>query len=370
MLKVCSKSKFIENMVKIECLICFGAGKRIDNFEKFYQGTSILKKVKFVVDNDVKKQGMIVTVDNRNIEIISFEKLKSSELTNTAILIVSKEYESILRQLEQDEKLRNIDCYCLTHQFLIVNEEHAMEKSIPDTIRISDTPLIPKVIHYCWFGENPIPDQYKKWMESWKKFCPDYKIVEWNESNYDINKNKYMRQAYKSKKWGFVPDFARLDIIYHYGGIYLDTDVELVQSLDDLLYQKGFAGFESDNYVALGLGFGAMKGLPIIKEMLEYYNNIDFVKQDGTLNLIASPVWQTKLLVKKGLKLNGEYQVVDDLTIFPEKMLSGKNVGTRRVRLMPYTRSIHHYEGSWLDMEEKKKNWQLELDINRDHNEI
>ena len=173
-----------------------------------------------------------------------------------------------------------------------------------------------------------------------------------------------MMQAYENKKWGFVPDFARLDIIYHYGGIYLDTDVELIQNLDDLLYQKGFAGFEGDNYVALGLGFGAVKELPIIKEMLEYYNNIDFVNEDGTLNLIASPVWQTELLLKKGLKLNGEYQIVKDLTIFPEKMLTGKNLGTRRIRLMPYTRSIHHYEGSWLDIRGKKNNLQLELDIN------
>ena len=98
--------------------------------------------------------------------------------------------------------------------------------------------------------------------------------------------------------------------------------------------------------------------------MLEYYNNIDFVNEDGTLNLIASPVWQTELLLKKGLKLNGEYQIVKDLTIFPEKMLTGKNLGTRRIRLMPYTRSIHHYEGSWLDIRGKKNNLQLELDIN------
>lgn len=364
MLRVCGKKEFIDRVENIGQIICFGAGKRIENFKEFYQETNVFKKISFFVDNNIEKQKTIVNIGDKNIGIISFKELRDRQLENTVILIITAEYMPILLQLEQDSKLKNVDCYCLTHQLALMAEELAMKKSVPDKIRISDKPLIPKVIHYCWFGKNPIPDQYKKWMESWKKFCPDYEIIEWNEKNYDITKNKYMVQAYENKKWGFVPDFARLDIIYHYGGIYLDTDVELIQNVDDLLYQKGFAGFEGENYVALGLGFGAEKGLPIIREMLEHYNNIDFVNKDGKLNLIASPVWQTELLLKKGLKLNGEYQIVKDLTIFPEKMLTGKNLGTRRVRLMPYTRSIHHYEGSWLDIKGKKNNLQLELDIN------
>lgn len=364
MLKVCGKKEFIDRVENIGQIICFGAGKRIANLKELYQETNVLKKISFFVDNNIEKQKTVVNIGDKKIEVISFEELRDRQLENMVILIITAEYMPILLQLEQDNKLKNVDCYCLTHQLVLMAEELAMKKSVPDKIRISDKPLIPKVIHYCWFGKNPIPNQYKKWIESWKRFCPDYEIVEWNENNYDITKNKYMMQAYENKKWGFVPDFARLDIIYHYGGIYLDTDVELIQNLDDLLYQKGFAGFEGDNYVALGLGFGAVKELPIIKEMLEYYNNIDFVNEDGTLNLIASPVWQTELLLKKGLKLNGEYQIVKDLTIFPEKMLTGKNLGTRRIRLMPYTRSIHHYEGSWLDIRGKKNNLQLELDIN------
>ena len=230
-----------------------------------------------------------------------------------------------------------------------------MKKEIPENLRLFKEPIIPKVIHYCWFGHNPIPDKYKVWMESWHKFCPDYEIKEWNESNYDITKNKYMMQAYENKKWGFVPDYARLDIIYTHGGIYLDTDVEIVASFDELLYQKGFAGFESEQFVALGLGFGAVKGLPIIKEMMDYYDNQEFVNEDGSLNLIASPRLQTGILMEHGLQANGEYQIIDGMTIFPEKMFCGKSVLSRMIMLKPYTRSIHYFDASWQDENSKGK---------------
>ncbi|RKW32245.1 MAG: glycosyl transferase, partial [Lachnoanaerobaculum sp.] len=106
--------------------------------------------------------------------------------------------------------------------------------------------MIPKVIHYCWFGGKPLPKIARKCIQSWKRFCPDYEIVEWNEKNYDIHKNSYMEEAYLQKKWGFVPDFARLDIIYQNGGIYLDTDVELIRPLDELLYHRAYMGFEGE----------------------------------------------------------------------------------------------------------------------------
>ena len=124
-------------------------------------------------------------------------------------------------------------------------------------------------------------------MNSWKKYCPDYEIIEWNESNYDVTKNQYMYDAYKSEKWGFVPDYARLDIIYQYGGIYLDVDVELVQSLDELRYQDGFVGFEDQTEVNFGSGFGAAKGSRIIRELRDEYDRRKFVNEDGSLNLLS-----------------------------------------------------------------------------------
>lgn len=213
---------------------------------------------------------------------------------------------------------------------------------------------IPKIIHYCWFGGEKIPEEYKSYMESWKRFCPDYEIKEWNETNYDISKNGYMEQAYKNKKWGFVPDYARLDIIYNYGGIYLDTDVELLKSLDEILDCEGFFGFESENLVNLGLGFGAVKGNEIIRDMMLQYEKMSFINHDGTLNTVASPIYTTEILKDKGLDLNGKLQVIEGSVIYPTEYFSPKNYMTGITNITDNSCSIHHFSASWLDWELKK----------------
>ena len=171
----------------------------------------------------------------------------------------------------------------------------------------------------------------------------------WNEQNYDLSQNEYMLQAYEAGKWGFVPDYARVDIIYKYGGIYLDTDVEIIQSLDELLYQDAFVGFERNDFVNLGQGFGAVKGHPVIREMRDMYKECQFVKEDGTLNLLPSPSYQTEVLVRHGLERNGSYQILENITVYPEKLINGKNERTRIVETLPCTRMIHHFDASWHD---------------------
>lgn len=364
MLKICVKEDFIEKIDNIENIICFGAGKRVKLFEKFFSGTDIWDKIKFFIDNDKSKYNSKVNLKNKEIEIVPFDYLKNIDLSRTIFYITCEKYSDILTQIEEEKSISDIETYCLTHQLALEKERLAMRKELPKCLKRSSVIQIPKIIHYCWFGENPLPDKHKKWMESWNRFCPDYEIIEWNEKNYDITKYKYMKQAYEEKKWGFVPDIARLDIIYKYGGVYLDTDVELVQNLDELLWQKGFVGFESDDYINLGLGFGAVKGLSIIQEMLKQYEKIEFINEDGNLNLIPSPIWQTNFLKQKGLITNGEYQIVDDLTIYPEKMLCGKSNQSRRIRLTSYTRAIHHFDGSWLDGEVKNKVFRFETEMN------
>ena len=137
---------------------------------------------------------------------------------------------------------------------------------------------IPKIIHYCWFGGGPISAESQKCMESWKKYCPDYKIMAWNEQNFDISTNRYAQQAYEAKKYAFVSDYVRLAVLYEYGGIYLDTDVELVRPLDELLELPGFMGFQTNNEVATGLGFGARKGNSVVQALLRDYDALDFLK--------------------------------------------------------------------------------------------
>lgn len=213
---------------------------------------------------------------------------------------------------------------------------------------------IPKVIHYCWVGEKEIPDKDKKNIETWKKMCPDYKFMFWNEENYDFTKNQYMQEAYEKKKWGFVPDYLRLDVIYQYGGIYLDTDVEIIKKFDSLLEEQAFAGFEGKENVAFGLGFGAVPHNPIIKEMKDYYEKLKFINDDGTLNLTPSPIYQTEILKKHNLVCNGKYQKLDSITVYPQEFFSPMDYLTGKLKITDKTMSIHWYNASWHTEEEEK----------------
>lgn len=354
---------FLRTVEKSRGIVFFGVGNRYRYIERVYQQTIMEDKLLFCIDNNPELQGTNIMFGTKSVPIYSIEFLKKINYDNVLVVITCARPYDIIAQLLYDEELKSLEYICFQYFCAGMLEEEAMKREIPQSLCLSEKQLIPKTIHYCWFGKKPIPDKNKKWMESWSKYCPDYEIVLWNEDNYDITKNAYMLEAYKNGKWGFVPDYARLDIIYNYGGIYLDTDVELINNLDDLLYQSGFAGFESNDYVALGLGFGAKQGLPIIKEFRDMYDDVHFINVKGEMNLTASPVYQTRLLEGKGLLKNGEFQIIDDLTIYPEKMFSGKSSSTLRIRLNTYTKSIHHYDGSWLDGQSKEWNLRYEKEI-------
>lgn len=214
--------------------------------------------------------------------------------------------------------------------------------------------MIPKKIHYCWFGEKELPEKDKKCIESWKKYCPDYEIIQWNESNYDVSKCKYMHQAYMQKKWGFVPDYARLDIVYNEGGIYLDTDVELIKSLDEFLNLTGFMGFENKNYVNLGAGFGAEKNNDVIRKLRDIYNEYQFIKSDGSNNMIASPKYTTYILKQLGLVMNNTTQKVKEVTVFASDYFSPLNFLDGVLTPTDNTHSIHWFNMSWKEQDEIK----------------
>lgn len=217
--------------------------------------------------------------------------------------------------------------------------------------------MIPKVIHYFWFGDKPLSELAQRCINSWKKYCPDYEIKMWNESNYDVTQNQYMLQTYEAKKYGFTVDFARLDIIYKYGGIYLDTDVELLKPLDELLQNKCFMGFEGEKTVALGLGFGAEAGNEVIYEMMKVYDEMNFLLPDGRLNLRPSPGIQTEVMMKLGLFPNGEEQIIkNDCHIYPKDVFNPCDLDTNRISIKENTISIHHYAGSWLTKANHRNN--------------
>ena len=215
--------------------------------------------------------------------------------------------------------------------------------------------MIPKKIHYCWFGKNPLPADVKKCIESWKKYCPDYEIIQWNETNFDITQNPFMKAAYENKAWAFVSDYARLKVVYDNGGIYLDTDVELLKNLDSLLVNPCYLAIQQyGRFVTTGLGFGAEKGSVMIQKMLEEYENNSFSleKRDE----LACPYLNSKSV----RDLCGEY-ALDEITtfecvkIFPPQYFDPYAPGDTENLLNDNTYSIHHYSASWTSNKQKFK---------------
>lgn len=220
---------------------------------------------------------------------------------------------------------------------------------------------IPKVIHYCWLGGNPKPESAQKCIASWRTYCPDYEIKEWNESNLDISANVYTRQAYEAKAWGFVPDYLRLWIVYTYGGIYLDTDVQMVRNFDPLLNEAGFCGFEDDEHIAFGLGFGAEAGNRLLERQMHTYDGLRFVNEDGSLNRTPSPVYTTAVMKAAGFRFNdGTVQRIDGFACYPPEYFCPKSFATGILKLTKHTFSIHQFDASWYSEEEqtqKRRYW-------------
>lgn len=213
--------------------------------------------------------------------------------------------------------------------------------------------MIRKVIHYCWFGENIISSAANKCIESWRMYLPEYEIIEWNENNFDVNMIEYTKEAYKCKKYAFVSDFARFYILYNYGGIYMDVDVEIVKSLNELLINKAFTGFESDKWVAPGLILAAEKNHETIGKLLEGYESRKFINEDGTQNLKSVVEYTTLFLLTQGLILNNQTQEVGNMKIYASEYFAPKNMNSGRTVMTSNTFSIHHYAGSWLSRKQK-----------------
>lgn len=206
---------------------------------------------------------------------------------------------------------------------------------------------IPKVIHYCWFGGNDKPSLAKKCINSWKKFCPDYDIIEWNETNFDVYQNDYLKWCYDNKKWAFLTDYIRLLIVNEQGGIYFDTDVEAIAPLDDLLNYEAFYGFENSSAINTGQGFGAVKGHVSVKLMIEQYEALK-PDENGNFPLITCPKLNTDALVPLGVKLNGKKQIINNMLILPVDYMNPYNDETGIMTKTKNTVSIHWYSKSWL----------------------
>lgn len=209
--------------------------------------------------------------------------------------------------------------------------------------------MIPKIIHYCWFGNNELPEDIQFFIKTWKKYCPDYEIKEWNENNFDVNQNLYCKEAYEAKKWAFVSDYVRLKVLYDYGGIYMDTDVEVCKSFDDLLEYNAWSGFESDSKIPTGT-MAASKNNTWIKYLLTYYDNKSFRKENNKYDLTTNVETITRMTKEKyNIKLNNTFQVFgDNNLIFPFDYFCAKDLMDGKIKRTNNTYTIHHFKGSWV----------------------
>lgn len=220
--------------------------------------------------------------------------------------------------------------------------------------------MIPKKIHYCWFGRGKKNKLFYKCFDSWKKYYPDFEIIEWNEDNFDINQNKYMKQAYDYKKYAFVSDYARLKILYDEGGIYFDTDVEALKRVTDEILESGYFAKETFDKITTGLGFGVYPNNDIVKYMLDDYQNIEFINEDGTYDLTPCPIRNTESLTKRGYTIEKTIKEIGKTPIYNPEYFCGWDIDNNHKSITKNTYTIHHYAASWTP-----KSWRIVAKIKK-----
>jgi hypothetical protein len=214
--------------------------------------------------------------------------------------------------------------------------------------------VIPKIIHYCWFGGSEPPELVEKCIKSWEKYLPEYEIIKWSEDNFDISLNQYAKEAYSAGKFAFVADYARLYLLYHYGGIYMDADVEVLKSLDRFLYEQAFSGFEGEKTVPTGI-IGSIRGLHLMSELLGYYENRSFKTAENEYDTTTNTKVMTDFFLQKGLNPNNTLQTVESMTFYPKEFICPNNYATRKIVFTNNTYTIHHFAGSWLPEEIRRQ---------------
>lgn len=223
--------------------------------------------------------------------------------------------------------------------------------------------MIPKVIHYCWFGRDKLPPLAKKCIASWEKFFPGYEIKEWNEDNFDVNAIPYTAQAYKYKKYAFVSDYVRFKVLYEYGGIYFDTDVEVIKPMDYILSKGAYFGLENDRIFACnpGLGFACEPKFHLLKEMLNLYANMQFETTSGELNKKTIVEYFSEMLISKGLQPTPGIIEFGEANFYPTEYFCPKPSEFGKIQISENTRTIHHYAASWIGTKQRFANFLIRI---------
>lgn len=343
--KDATKEQFIDEVIRNDrSIVAYGfgvIGKTVLPF--FLDEAGLSGKVMFIADADVHKQGESIQVGKNSIIVQSPERMKEIN-DDFVILITGSRYEKIVEYLDSMEWLKDTDVFLLPQ--MLIEKTRTIGKY--DNCNIGTEPLIPKTIHYCWFGDKEIPDRLKKCIESWQKYCPDYKVIRWSEENYNIEQHEYTKKAYEHKKWALIPDVVRLEVLLEHGGIYLDTDVELIKSLDSLLNQKGFVGVEKWGIINVGGGCGVVRHHPMMLCLLEKRLGVTFERTDGSLNMESSGSYETIPFIENGFIPNNTVQIINEMTVYSSDFFHPYDYMTKELSITENTYSIHRFAESWV----------------------
>lgn len=217
---------------------------------------------------------------------------------------------------------------------------------------------IPRIIHYCWFGPKKIPEMEQMCIASWKKKLPDYKIMFWNEQNFDVNSVSYVREAYEKEKYAFVSDYVRMYALYNYGGVYFDTDVEVLKPLDNFLNDTAFIGFENKTMIGTGI-IGAERHSEIFEKMLDYYNKHNFIDDNGNIDTTTNVQIISRLLKDQAFEPHNSEQQLPKIHIYERDVFCPKKMDDGTFAVTERSVTIHRFAGSWLTEREKKRGTNL-----------
>ncbi len=327
-------------------LIAFGASDFLRVISLNYKDLKLDDYIECVADNSVEKQGGYIMVNGSRKPVISPDDIRKYEEDSFAILIASDVYAyEIYRQLEIMLGEKNVDIFVLS----LMISRHVDDITERHVLADYDgEDKIPKIIHYFWFSGEKKDELSLRCLESWRKACPDYELKEWNSSNYDVKANSFAYTAYKQGKWAYVSDYARMETVYKYGGIYLDLDVVLYKNMDLFLKNDFFVGFGPLRDIEAAI-FGARKGCPVVKEMMDIYKNMRFdINTSMTLSNLQ-PMLLDRFFERKGFEINGRFQKKDGMTIYPRDLFSAKNWFTGAYEMTDTAFGIHECAGGWAE---------------------
>lgn len=351
-MKLCNCSlDELQNRIKGQRVVLFGTGEYLKLYMNDIFSKNVLQSIIYAVDN--RQDGSMLQLMDSDIPVYPPSKLLEED--RCIVLISSSNYMYEMYEQLNSMKL-NDDIICYAFPLVMVKSCGKQDDEIKKQMEMSkEYPQIPKVLHSFWFSGDEKPEAYQKCMDSWRKICPDYEIHEWNMENYDYAKHPFMKKAIEEGKWAFASDYARLDVVSRFGGIYLDMDVELLHPLDSLLGCEAFFTFDTQNDIDLGT-FAAKEGNPLVKKLMNLYDSVTFSGDMKRMNQLCQPRYIRHALRETGLVLNGDMQIIDGMVFLPRNYLAPQDsIIYELCAMSEETLAVHRYNAGWKNADYRTK---------------